>query len=103
MQLAAALCLSGVPGSYASPHAARVMTQTQRLRQPARRTAETFQFILYLMAEEPLAPSGRLIRACRKVRLVHATVRKHGRPRRHLGPVAPDARHSRGRVTKGKA
>ncbi|MFI5887761.1 oxygenase MpaB family protein [Streptomyces sp. NPDC051554] len=75
MQLAACLCLSGMLGSYASPHAAQVMTQTQRLRQPSRRMAETFQFILYLMAEEPLGPEGRLVRACQKVRLVHATVR----------------------------
>ncbi|MDX3386042.1 oxygenase MpaB family protein [Streptomyces niveiscabiei] len=75
MQLAVSLCLSGMVGSYASPHAARVMTETQRLNQPARRMAETFQFILYLMAEDPLGENGRLIRACQKVRLVHATVR----------------------------
>ncbi len=75
IQLLTSLCLSGMLGSYASPHAAQVMTETHRLHQPARRMAETLQFILYLMAEEPLGPEGRLVRACQKVRLVHATVR----------------------------
>jgi len=75
MQVAVSLCLGGMTGSYAAVHAAQVLAETQRLNQPDRRMAETFQFILYLMAEDPLGPGGRLVRACQKVRLVHATVR----------------------------
>ncbi|MDX3386026.1 oxygenase MpaB family protein [Streptomyces niveiscabiei] len=74
-QLASVLATGTMVCCFGSVHGAKVMTLTHRLDEPSRRIAETLQFLLYMMAREPLGPDGRLVRACQKVRLVHAAVR----------------------------
>jgi len=75
MQLVTVLGTGSMVGCFASVHGAKAMALTHRMDQPNRRMQETLQFLLYLMASGPLGPGGRLVRACQKVRLVHAAVR----------------------------
>jgi hypothetical protein len=76
LQVAVSLSIGAMVGSYAVPSGAKVLDATHRLHHPPRRMAETFQFVLYMMDDDPFGPGGNLIRAIQKVRLMHASVRR---------------------------
>ncbi|MEA2825749.1 MAG: hypothetical protein QOG43_188 [Actinomycetota bacterium] len=76
LQVAVSLSIGAMVGSYAVPSGAKVLSATHRLHHPPRRMAETFQFVLYMMDDDPFGPKGNLIRAIQKVRLMHASVRR---------------------------
>src|SRR5205085_3201175 len=76
LQVAVSLSIGAMVGSYAVPSGAKVLSATHRLHHPPRRMAETFQFVLYMMDDDPFGPDGNLIRAIQKVRLMHASVRR---------------------------
>jgi hypothetical protein len=76
VHVASTLSLGALVGCYAAPLGAKLLTTTHRLEHPHRRLSETTQFLLYMMAEDPLGPHGDLIPAIQKVRLIHAAVRQ---------------------------
>ncbi|MEZ0094366.1 oxygenase MpaB family protein [Streptacidiphilus sp. EB129] len=76
VHVASALSLGGMVASYASPLGAKLLHTTHRLDHPHRRLSETTQFLLHMMAKDPLGPHGQLIPAIQKVRLIHAAVRQ---------------------------
>ncbi|MER5640597.1 oxygenase MpaB family protein [Kitasatospora sp. NPDC002227] len=76
VHVASALSLGAMVGCYAAPMGAKLLHTTHRLDHPHRRLSETTQFLLHMMAPDPLGPHGDLIPAIQKVRLIHAAVRQ---------------------------
>jgi len=76
VHVASALSLGAMVGCYAAPMGAKLLHATHRLDHPHRRLSETTQFLLHMMAEDPLGPHGDLVPAIQKVRLIHAAVRQ---------------------------
>lgn len=76
VHVASALSLGSLVTSYASPMGAKLLHTTHRLDHPHRRLSETTQFLLHMMAKDPLGPHGQLVPAIQKVRLIHAAVRQ---------------------------
>ena len=66
-----------LPAAYAANDGVRVLAQTDYLEShPARRLAETAQMIVDVMRPGGLDPDGRGVRSARKVRLMHAAIRR---------------------------
>ncbi|MDH6117759.1 oxygenase MpaB family protein [Kitasatospora sp. GAS204B] len=76
VHVVSALSLGALVCSYAAPLGAKQLSATHRLDHPHRRLSETTQFMLHLMADDPLGPHGELIPTIQKVRLIHAAVRQ---------------------------
>ncbi|MBC3840848.1 DUF2236 domain-containing protein [Streptacidiphilus sp. 4-A2] len=96
VHVASALSLGGMVSSYASPVGAKLLHTTHRLDHPHRRLSETTQFLLHMMARDPLGPHGQLVPAIQKVRLIHAAVRqlllreRHWDVARHGVPICQE-------------
>ncbi|HEX8598915.1 MAG TPA: oxygenase MpaB family protein [Chloroflexia bacterium] len=75
--VASILCLGGMVGCYAVPHGAKLLSMTKKLDYPQRRLLETGQFCFYMMDEQAFQPKGRFIPSVQKVRLIHASIRRH--------------------------
>ncbi|WP_051203405.1 oxygenase MpaB family protein [Hugenholtzia roseola] len=76
------LLCKALPSSYTCGNGAEVLYATGRLNeqhgdlQPfTRRLMETSQFVIDVLAEKGIEPSGRGIRSAQKVRLMHASIR----------------------------
>ncbi|WKN43837.1 oxygenase MpaB family protein [Tunicatimonas pelagia] len=72
------LGLLSLPFDYASADGAQVLYRSERLRKnPAKRLAETGQYVLDVGEKNGFSPQGKAICSAQKVRLVHATIRYH--------------------------
>ncbi|TYB47934.1 oxygenase MpaB family protein [Actinomadura chibensis] len=89
VHISTALSFAAMPACYMIPHGARLLSATHSLDYPARRMAETGQFTVYLMQPDAFEAGGRFLPAAQKVRLLHATIRRHLREGGHWPePVA---------------
>ncbi|TYK53169.1 oxygenase MpaB family protein [Actinomadura decatromicini] len=89
VHISTALSFASMPACYMIPHGARLLSATHSLDYPARRMAETGQFTVYLMQPDAFEAGGRFLPAAQKVRLLHATIRRHLRQDGHWPePVA---------------
>ncbi len=71
------LFCASLPQGYAAGSCARCMGRTRVLIDNApRRIFETAQFLFDVLDEDGLTPSGRGIRSCQKVRLMHGALRR---------------------------
>ncbi|TDD60514.1 oxygenase MpaB family protein [Actinomadura rubrisoli] len=77
VHISTALSFAAMPACYVVPHVARLLSATHSLDYPARRMAETGQFTIYLMRPEAFEAGGRFLPAAQKVRLLHASIRRH--------------------------
>ncbi|MGH3240726.1 MAG: oxygenase MpaB family protein [Spirillospora sp.] len=77
VHISTALSFASMPACYVVPHVAKLLSATHSLAYPARRMAETGQFTVYLMQPEAFEAGGRFLPAAQKVRLLHATIRRH--------------------------
>lgn len=73
-----ALFCASLPTSYSGARGVRVLARTGRMEGAGldRRVNETARFLLDVLAEGAMGPSGHALRAIQKVRLVHAAVRQ---------------------------
>lgn len=70
------LFCSSLPQAYAAANGARVLMGTQGMtRHVHRRVLETAQMVFDVLDPDGFGPNGRGIRACQKVRLMHAAIR----------------------------
>ena len=81
VHISTALSFHAMPACYVVPHVAKLLSATHSLEYPSRRMAETGQFTVYLMQPDAFEAGGRFIPAAQKVRLLHATIRRHLRLR----------------------
>ncbi|MDX6704502.1 MAG: hypothetical protein QOK16_1772 [Solirubrobacteraceae bacterium] len=77
VHVSTALSFHAMPACYVIPHVAKLLSATHSLDYPSRRMAETGQFTVYLMQPDAFEAGGRFIPAAQKVRLLHATIRRH--------------------------
>ncbi|WP_260615681.1 oxygenase MpaB family protein [Microbispora sp. KK1-11] len=77
VHISTALSFAAMPACYVVPHVARLLSATHSLAYPSRRMAETGQFTVYLMQPEAFEAGGRFLPAAQKVRLLHASIRRH--------------------------
>jgi hypothetical protein len=77
VHISTALSFAAMPACYVIPHVARLLSATHSLAYPARRMAETGQFTVYLMQPSAFEAGGRFLPAAQKVRLLHASIRRH--------------------------
>jgi hypothetical protein len=77
VHISTALSFAAMPACYLVPHTARLLSATHSLAYPSRRMAETGQFTVYLMRPDAFEAGGRFIPAAQKVRLLHASIRRH--------------------------
>jgi ER-bound oxygenase mpaB/B'/Rubber oxygenase, catalytic domain len=77
VHISTALSFAAMPACYLIPHGARLLSATHSLAYPARRMAETGQFTVYLMRPDAFEAGGRFLPAAQKVRLLHASIRRH--------------------------
>nr|WKN36880.1 oxygenase MpaB family protein [Tunicatimonas sp. TK19036] len=72
------LALLSLPYDYASAKGVQVLYLSKRLRHnPAKRLAETGQYLLDVGEKNGFSPQGKAICSAQKVRLTHAAVRYH--------------------------
>ncbi|MEM9834499.1 MAG: oxygenase MpaB family protein [Bacteroidota bacterium] len=72
------LGLLSLPFDYAAAKGAQVLYRSERLRKnPAKRLAETGQYLLDVGEKNGFGPQGKAICSAQKVRLTHATIRYH--------------------------
>jgi len=72
------LGLLSLPFDYAAANGAQVLYQSERLRKnPAKRLAETGQYLLDVGEKNGFGPSGKAVCSAQKVRLTHAAIRYH--------------------------
>jgi hypothetical protein len=77
VHVSTALSFHAMPACYVVPHVAKLLSATHSLQYPSKRMAETGQFTVYLMRPDAFEAGGRFIPAAQKVRLLHATIRRH--------------------------
>jgi ER-bound oxygenase mpaB/B'/Rubber oxygenase, catalytic domain len=77
VHVSTALSFHAMPACYVVPHVAKLLSTTHSLEYPSKRMAETGQFTVYLMRPDAFEAGGRFIPAAQKVRLLHATIRRH--------------------------
>ncbi|WP_233509738.1 oxygenase MpaB family protein [Actinomadura craniellae] len=77
VHISTALSFAAMPACYVVPHVARLLSATHSLAYPARRMAETGQFTVYLLQPDAFEAGGRFLPAAQKVRLLHASIRRH--------------------------
>ncbi|MBC6457085.1 oxygenase MpaB family protein [Actinomadura sp. HBU206391] len=77
VHISTALSFAAMPACYVVPHVSRLLSATHSLDYPARRMAETGQFTVYLMRPDAFEAGGRFLPAAQKVRLLHASIRRH--------------------------
>ncbi|MFI7616109.1 oxygenase MpaB family protein [Nonomuraea terrae] len=77
VHISTALSFAAMPACYVVPHVARLLSATHSLAYPSRRMAETGQFTVYLMRPDAFEAGGRFLPAAQKVRLLHASIRRH--------------------------
>ncbi len=66
-----------LPAAYAANYGARVLNKTEFLESwPTRRFLETFQMVMDVMSPGGLEASGRGVETARRVRLMHAAIRR---------------------------
>ncbi|MEU3562772.1 oxygenase MpaB family protein [Kitasatospora sp. NPDC006786] len=76
--IAAILLCGSLPLCYTCGNGAEVLVRSQRLTSGVyRRLAETSQFVVDVLDDDGLGPSGHGLRSAQKVRLLHATMRYH--------------------------
>jgi len=72
------LGLLSLPFDYAAANGVQVLYLSERLRKnPAKRLAETGQYVLDVGEKNGFNPQGKAICSAQKVRLVHAAIRYH--------------------------
>lgn len=72
------LGLVSLPFDYAAANGAQVLYLSERLRKnPAKRLAETGQYVLDVGEKDGFGPEGKAICSAQKVRLTHAAIRYH--------------------------
>ncbi len=72
------LGLLSLPFDYAAANGAQVLHRSERLRKnPAKRLAETGQYLLDVGEKNGFSSQGKAICSAQKVRLTHATIRYH--------------------------
>ena len=72
------LGLLSLPFDYAAAKGAQVLYQSERLRNnPAKRLAETGQYLLDVGEKNGFGPEGKAVCSAQKVRLTHAAIRYH--------------------------
>ncbi|MEU8117667.1 oxygenase MpaB family protein [Spirillospora sp. NPDC049024] len=77
VHISTALSFAAMPACYVIPNGARLLSATHSLAYPSRRMAETGQFTVYLMRPDAFQAGGRFLPAAQKVRLLHASIRRH--------------------------
>ncbi|MFF5259335.1 oxygenase MpaB family protein [Actinomadura viridis] len=77
VHISTALSFAAMPACYLIPHGAALLSATHSLDYPSRRMAETGQFTVYLMRPDAFEAGGRFLPAAQKVRLLHASIRRH--------------------------
>ena len=77
VHISTALSFAAMPACYIVPQVAKLLSATHSLDYPARRMAETGQFTVYLMQPDAFEAGGRFLPAAQKVRLLHASIRRH--------------------------
>src|SRR4051812_36419275 len=77
VHVSTALSFHSMPACYVIPHVAKLLSATHSLDYPSKRMAETGQFTVFLMRPDAFEAGGRFIPAAQKVRLLHATIRRH--------------------------
>ncbi|MFJ8478119.1 oxygenase MpaB family protein [Kitasatospora sp. NPDC094011] len=76
--IATILLCGSLPLCYTCGNGAEVLVRSQRLTSGVfRRLAETSQFVVDVLDNDGLGPSGRGLRSAQKIRLLHATMRYH--------------------------
>ncbi|MEW1654292.1 MULTISPECIES: oxygenase MpaB family protein [unclassified Streptomyces] len=76
--ITAILLCGSLPLCYTCGNGAEVLVRSQRLTSGVyRRLAETSQFVVDVLDNDGLGPSGRGLRSAQKIRLLHATMRYH--------------------------
>lgn len=87
-EVALGLFCAALPQGYAAGPCARAMGRTRQLIDHTRgRVFETAQFLFDVLEPGGLAPGGRGIAACQRVRLMHAAIRQ-----RTAGLIGPDGK-----------
>lgn len=77
VHISTALSFASMPACYLVPHVAKLLSATHGLKYPSKRMAETGQFTVYLMRPDAFEAGSRFIPAAQKVRLLHASIRRH--------------------------
>ncbi|MET9801953.1 oxygenase MpaB family protein [Streptomyces sp. NPDC006368] len=77
VHISTALSFASMPACYVVPHVAKLLSATHSLNYPSKRMAETGQFTVYLMQPDAFEAGSRFIPAAQKVRLLHASIRRH--------------------------
>jgi hypothetical protein len=77
VHISTALSFASMPACYVVPHVAQLLSATHSLKYPSKRMAETGQFTVFLMQPDAFEAGGRFIPAAQKVRLLHASIRRH--------------------------
>ncbi len=77
VHISTALSFAAMPACYVVPHIAQLLSATHSLEYPSRRMAETGQFTVYLLQPDAFEAGGRFLPAAQKVRLLHASIRRH--------------------------
>ncbi|MFG2113209.1 oxygenase MpaB family protein [Streptomyces sp. NPDC048718] len=76
--IATILLCGSLPSCYTCGNGAEVLARSQRLTSGVyRRLSETSQFIVDVLDNDGLGPTGRGLRSAQKIRLLHATMRYH--------------------------
>ena len=76
-EILASLACYSLPAAYAAGRGVRVLAQTRYLEShPTRRLVETTQMVVDVMRPGGLDAGGRGVRTARKVRLMHAAIRR---------------------------
>jgi hypothetical protein len=87
--ISTALAFAAMPACYLVPHVAKLLSATHSLDYPSRRMAETGQFTVYLMQPDAFEAGGRFLPAAQKVRLLHASIRRHLRQENQWSEPVP--------------
>lgn len=77
VHISTGLSFAAMPACYVVPHMAKLLSATHSLDYPSRRMAETGQFTVYLMQPDAFEAGSRFVPAAQKVRLLHASIRRH--------------------------
>jgi ER-bound oxygenase mpaB/B'/Rubber oxygenase, catalytic domain len=77
VHISTGLSFAAMPACYVVPHMAKLLSATHSLNYPSRRMAETGQFTVYLMQPGAFEAGSRFVPAAQKVRLLHASIRRH--------------------------
>src|SRR3954452_19232934 len=89
VHISTALSFHAMPACYVVPHVAKLLIATHSLDYPSRLMAETGQFTVYLMQPDAFEAGGRFLPAAQKVRLLHASIRRHLRRENRWDTEAP--------------